>query len=476
MRLGRTAGWRLVGCVCIGVGCGAVVARGQASDPVSPSTPPVEPQTTEAGATAPAVVPIDPPEGDAGQPETAAEPAAPLPAEEPEGVLWLRDGRRITGFIVAPPEEGEGEGGGGGGVTLRIGGLPTKFAADIVDRVEILPPLLERYRAMREAIDGRDPDDLVRIAEWLLARKQYTLAVEELERAVAVRPGHAPASSLLLIARGQRDLAARAGVGGGAPADRAGTPGGARRPARRAFPTLTPEQINIIKVYEIDLASRPAPRLVIPRETMVEVFEEHAGSGYVPANAEAREEILRWTPSKQLELMFRLQARDHYGDVKVIGNPPVMERFRDGIHRTWLINSCATTKCHGGEEAGRLFLGTHRPNSDPSVYTNFLILERFKLTDGTPLIDHDEPQRSPLLQMALPRKDSIRPHPVVPGATGADVWRPTLRNTDDPRFVDAIAWIKSLYRPRPEYPIDYQPPSAVGAEAALPATKPEAGR
>lgn len=466
VRLGRTAGWRLVGCLCIGVGCGAVGVRGQSAQPVEPV--PVEPATTEPAEPLGTPVSPGPPEVNIEQPEVEAPP--PPPPEEPEAVLWLRDGRRITGFLAEPPG-----GAAPGTVVLRIGGLPTRFGPELVDRVEVLPPLLERYRAMREAIDGHDPDELVRLAEWLLSRKQYALAVAELERAVEVRPGHAAAASMLLVARGQRDLAARAGR----PSERApgGDGAGGRRPVRRAFPTLTPEQINVIKVYEIDLKSRTPPRVVVARETMLKLFEANAGSAHVPATAEAREEILRWPPWKQLELMFRLQARDLYGQVKVVGNPPVMERFRDDLHRTWLLNACSSTRCHGGEEAGRLFLNTSRPNSEATVYTNFLILETFKLADGTPLIDHDEPQRSPLLQMALPRKDSIRPHPVVPGPDGqGDVWRPALRNTDDARFVEAIRWIKSLYRPRPEYPIEYQPPRAVAAEAALPSATPKKGR
>ena len=76
----------------------------------------------------------------------------------------------------------------------------------------------------------------------------------------------------------------------------------------------------------------------------------------------------------------------------------------------------------------------------------------------------EEPQRSPLLQMGLPREDAITKHPVVPGRGGqGDLFKPAFRSTDDRRFGDAVAWIKQMYRPRPDYPITYRPPVPAGA-------------
>ena len=89
----------------------------------------------------------------------------------------------------------------------------------------------------------------------------------------------------------------------------------------------------------------------------------------------------------------------------------------------------------------------------------FLILDRYRLADGKPLIDYEEPAKSPLLQLALPREHSLNPHPAIPGEESrSDLWRPFFRSTDDRAFVRAVEWIKSMYRPRPEYPISYSPP------------------
>ena len=63
-------------------------------------------------------------------------------------------------------------------------------------------------------------------------------------------------------------------------------------------------------------------------------------------------EILRW--------FFDLRARELYGSIEVLENPRSMRLFRDEVNRAWLTNNCATSKCHGGENAGRLWLTGRR--------------------------------------------------------------------------------------------------------------------
>ncbi len=394
-------------------------------------------------------------------PSGGGNPVAPAP-EEPEAIILLMDGRRISGLLVERAPDA---------VVLRIGGIATRFGVELVDRVEVLPPVMERYRAMRAAIDDRDPDQLVQLAEWLRVRGKYDEAITELTHALSVRPGHVNATRLLALVRAQRELASRSGVRPASKPREPGAPPEAPRP-RPEFPVLAPEQINTIKVYEINL--KDPPDLVIKRETMAKLMERHAGDPLIPATAEAREALFKLSPARQLELMFKLQARDLYGEVQVVGNVPTMERFRDEVHRPWIINSCATNRCHGGREAGRLYLSNRKPNSESTVYTNFLILDRFRLEDGSPLIDYEEPERSPLLQMALPRRDSLFPHPPAPGPGGrGDLWKPAMRSANDRRFIEGVEWMKSMYRPRPEYPVAYQPPGTLAAEAATGSAPPE---
>ena len=143
-----------------------------------------------------------------------------------------------------------------------------------------------------------------------------------------------------------------------------------------------------------------------------------------------------------------------------------MRLWRKQIHGTWFAGSrgsCASANCHGGQEAGRLYLSNKRTNTDATVYTNFYIADQFTLRDGTPLINYEEPAESPLLQMALPREISRRPHPNVGRSEGRRGWRSFFRDEDDLRFRRAVEWIKSMYSPHPDYPIGYEPPISESA-------------
>ena len=407
-----------------------------------------------------------------GQPQMEPQPVLPdaptgdggvTEREELEAIALLKDGRRITGFLVENTPQR---------CVLRIGGLKTSIRADLIERVEVLPPVLDRYRAMRDAIDPHDADQLVMLAEWLRARGRYSEALEEVLRALNAQPGHEEALQLLTLIRSQRELAARRRAEAEEPeADPIEPVAHPPRPARPAFPTLTPEQINLIKVYELDL--RDPPEMKLRRETIDALLASYRGHELLPGSDQERESLYRLAPARIADLIFRLRARELYGQIQVIGQPAAFEHFRNDVHRPVILNTCATTRCHGGAAAGRLYLSNERPNSDATVYTNFLILDRFRLSDGTPLINYDDPQSSVLLQMGLPREDSRHPHPPVAGPNGrGDAWRPAYRTAGDRRYAQTLDWIRAMYRPRPEYPVDYQPPSATPAEAALPAGPP----
>jgi hypothetical protein len=394
-----------------------------------------------------------PPEAPPAAPQLApgAGPAQPEPPErddaETEAVVILKDGQRYTGVLLERTAER---------IVLRIPpGIDTPIRMSLVDRVEKLPPLVERYRKMRAMIDDQDTERLLLLVEWLRARQKWDWAIQELDAILARQPDHAEAQKTLLLVQSQKALADRGG--GPRPAPRA-MPGPAPRSALAAdFPLLTPRDINLIKVYEIDL--KDPPRLAIPREAIQRLIEDHKHDPLMPQTQEGREALYRASPTRLLDLMFRLQARNLYDQVQVIDQPRAMRLFRDNVHRSYIQNYCATTRCHGGEQAGRLPLYNRRPNTEETVYTNFLILDRYRFPDGTPLINYQEPPESALIQLGLPREVSHHPHPLAPGGvTGADQWKPFLRGKDDLRYQQMLEWIGAMYRPRPQYPVQYSPP------------------
>ncbi|CAG0991253.1 hypothetical protein PHYC_02310 [Phycisphaerales bacterium] len=385
----------------------------------------------------------------------------PIPAGA-EAEVVLKDGRRLTGLIVEHTRER---------VVLSINGISTALTMDGVSKVSKLPTVDERYKMFRDATDGEDVAGLIRLSKWLREKGRLDFALWEVDRALIVEPQNPSAKELRvqILAQQKVNDANRPKPG----PDQPGTV--PVEPAKPVFPLLTPEQINLMRVYEIDL--KDPPKLIIARDVVARFLDKYAGRnveglGSVPVTPEARELFLRQRPADTLAWMFAVRAREFYPEVQVRENPRAMRTFVRDIHALWLTNTCATTRCHGGEDAGRLWLTNHRPGNDASAYTNFLILERFKTAEGLGLIDYDQPERSPLLDFALPRDLALFKHPEVAGLNKGK-WRPAFSGRDDPHYQRAIDWVRSMYRPRTGYPIEYTPPKP-RAEQPLPA--PEGGR
>lgn len=350
--------------------------------------------------------------------------------------LVLRDGRSQDADLL---EETAAE------VTVSIGGVRRVFRQSQIERLVRLPDLATRYRQWRAQIDDDDVVQLEQLVDWLVGKELYHVAHFEISRLVERRPRDTRLRAMLKTIRGQTRLFERRGMG--VKPERAEGP--------EPLPLLTPEQINLIRVFELDLLD--PPRLRIPRDVVQRFLVAYRDDPRLPQTPEGRVALAAAEPERILRLMFELQAREFYGQVVVQQDPKSMRLFRQDVRR-WLVPGCATSRCHGGAEAGQLRLERRRASSEPGAYTNFLILQRFRLADGTPLIDFEQPERSPLLHLGLARDRSRYPHPEIPRDEGpGDAWKPVFRTVDDPDWRNTTAWIRSLYQPRPEYPIEYPP-------------------
>lgn len=382
----------------------------------------------------PAPVPTEP---------VTASTSAPKPGDDV--LILLVDGERLEGEFVSQDVIR---------IVLRIAGVELSLDRPSVERMAVLDSPAERYTRMREMIADDDPDRLVMLAEWLQRRRMYKEALTELDAALKADPNHEEARRTRALVAPLAELAERRSAGDRSQEDRERQAAEARRfpirPKTSEFPLLSAADINLIKVYEVDL--RDPPKMTIARETVERLLVQYADEPIIPEAREAREAFLRKPVEEVLDIMFRLRAREMYGEVRVSDQPRSMKLFRDHVHAGWLVSSCASTACHGGSEAGALHLFNYRPTAEESVYTNFIILDRFKTRAGEPLIDYENPDRSLLVQMALPRDDVRSPHPQIPG------WRPAFRNREARRYLQTLEWIRSMYRPRPEYPIEYEPP------------------
>ncbi len=428
--------------------------------PQQPAQSPSSPQPPEPGKQTPPNPtdserkPDAPPAEEAQPAQVAPEPVA-LP--EVEGMLArrvpqpgdpvvvvMKDGQRLEGTLIESDEAA---------IVVRIAAVNARIERGDLERVFVQDTPLSRYKRMRGMIAAGDTERRTLLAAWCMDQRLFDEALQELNLVLAVDPNHGEGLRLKALALELKALDKRAKPAG-EDEDRRRNDEEARqfptRPSPQEFPFLTPEQIGLIKVFEVDL--RDPPRILIPRETVERMLTQYADSPLVPGDREGREAFLRLPAEKILDVMFRLRARELYPDVQVPDQPTSMKLFRDHVHAAWLVNNCATTRCHGGSAAGRLQLSNWRATSEESVYTNFLILERFKTEDGDSLINYEEAERSVLLQMGLPREDARTPHPAVPG------WSPVFRTRENRRFKQALEWIGAMYRPRPDYPIEYVPP------------------
>lgn len=385
-----------------------------------------------------------------------SQPATPdrrsNPDDEPECIVSLLAGGQISGRLVAESDTS---------VSVRIGSIVSTIPLEEVESVVLVEAVLDRYRRMRKAI-GQDAEQLLLLVEWLISERRYALALREVENVLLLEPLNARAREHKRLLEEQIRLASSARED--APKDAPpAIPGGVED---RPFPLLSPEQINLIRVYEVDLAN--PPKMLVQRETVDKILSYYAEHDAVPKTPEGRDALQRRRADQILDLLFQLRARELYGEVRVEEDPESMRRFRVDVHNDWLARGCATSRCHGGQSAGRLYLAGTRPRADDTVYTNFLILDRFRTKDGRPLIDYDEPGKSLLLELALPREISTYPHPPINELGRERPYTPPIRSRDDARFRKTVAWIRSMYAPHPDYPIAYTPPVPAGLDQASP--------
>ncbi len=378
------------------------------------------------------------------------------PAEGQTGVVRLIDGQIRQGIIIADEFDH---------VIVEIEGIRANIKRSVVDEVVLSPTTDELYAEYKRTLDPNNYDAHLVLCQWLTDKRRYQQAKDEV--LMLLEKVEMPeARQLLNRLNAQLALAeppprpeiggsdGEAGAGGsGEGTDRARS--GPVRPADLLPDQLiTPADVNLIRVYELDF-DHP-PRVTIPPSTIREFIEKYGTNPLIPAHQTGRNAMFRAASDRPLEivrLMFEIRARDMYGQIRVNSEPQSLNLFRRRVHDTWLINNCATTACHGGTHSGRFFLHRRDYKDEHVRYTNLLILERLQLDPDWPLINFERPEDSLIIQYALPRNLARKPHPPVDG------WKPAFGTVNPRMREDAIEWIKSMMQPRPIYPVEYEPPA-----------------
>lgn len=371
-----------------------------------------------------------------------------------EGIIHLRDGSDLRATIHAD---------GFDAVEYELSGIRNKMPREAVSGVTLEASFDEKYKRFKESIKPAEIDKRLTFARWLMGERRFDLASEEL-RALTKEVDVPEGRDLLKQVEAQLALDAASRARRGANGSESGTATNqGRSPApsqspRRTGPVdlkdilpsrlLSADDVNIIRVYEVDL--KKPPRMDIAPDVIRDLITNYGSSALVPTGTDERNRMFTWEPAKILKLMYDLKARDLYPRVRVTSEPWTLNLFRTRVHDAWLIPNCATSACHGGIDAGRFFLHRRGSKEERVRYTNLLILTRSKLDH--PLVDFDDPDSSLIIQYALPRDEARTPHPEVKG------WKPIFTGSAKALRGETLQWIRSMYKPRPDYPVDYEPP------------------
>jgi len=349
----RTGGRRrVVGSLLLTISLWGVIALAPAAEAL---TPPAEgsAQTPETGDRAPREEADTPPDqSGSGEAPTRIEEFDTLATEVR---ITLIGGGTVTGILLESDASS---------VSVETLGIPTRFDRSQILTMSELPPVLERYRARRAELMNPDEDSvrpidsesLLNLAIWLRDRGAYVTALSEVELALSADPYNRPAAQLRRWLVHHIDLlkrrAERKAEGGdeGAEASRPrATPAeGRARPEDNGFPLLTPEEVNLMRVFEMDL--RNPPRFVLTRDSIERFIESYQGHRLMPATEEGRQALLYARETRVIDLMFRAQAREFYPEIRVREHPRSVELFQNNVHRTWV--TPRTTATAGRTRAG----------------------------------------------------------------------------------------------------------------------------
>lgn len=386
-------------------------------------------------------------------------------------VVTLNDGRQVTGDLVAQDENG---------VTLVVKDIRQVIPTAEIRGIEYPRTLEERYNERRAKVADDNLQGRLDIVRWLInSDGGLPLAAREIAAMQQVWPDHEDVSLFKRVIderlRAEREAAeTEAETGdevdqpvGDDDDDDAATP---RDPSEHKL--LTDEQINMIRIYEVDLTEKPIVRL--DHDLIDLMIKAYPDVDFMPKGQSQIRAYKRKQNQNSHEILadlFRIAAQRPdavalYSKVTVTQDPPVMLYYRRHIQRSYVVNYCGS--CHGDREggAGNLMLFTRQAADTDTVYTNFFILNEHK-SNGSQMIDRDAPERSLLLQYGLPRDVATRPHPEVDEEQTGRPWRPYFRNgLEDPRFEQFRRWIGALWRPAPDYRITYTPPRPAGAPAS----------
>jgi hypothetical protein len=379
------------------------------------------------------------------------------------GIVKIRNGQTYQGDVEENADSYT--------VTSKSG-IKTQIPRADIASVTYTEPFDQELAARRAKLSKTDVKGRIALANEAFSHHRYLAARDLAQEALNIDPNSTDANAMLTNAMAQLRLervrtapaTTHAAVTAAAP-----TTAPLTAPSHAAK-VLSPAQINTIRQFELQSTETDVP---IHFEN--DVRRKYAlGIWHHPI-----EQFMRMTPMQQAVQILHDGTPAMQNDVKIMRDPAAMMIYRRTI-QPYVIQNCATSRCHGGSNGDGLILLTPA-ESEPATYTNFFILQSY--TKSVPsgggifghgdlhLIDRTQPSKSLLLQYSIPQDVSDYDHPVVQG------YRPPLRGLDDPRYQQIWSWIHDALNPSlslPNYGISYTPPTASAATKPATTQAPEA--
>lgn len=352
-------------------------------------------------------------------------------AEARTAVIRTDDGNVYRGELVRQTKDI---------LVLNVQGIEATFKQEDIATFELQDTPEELYRKQRATLSDQDLAGRLDLAREMLDLDALRLAKFELADLDRDFPEHPAVLEMIAVVEAKQRLEETHSDAQLTASD------GPRRPERRGEAEgnlfLARNEIALIKVYEIDLDTKP--RLEIPDPTLDSFFQKYGGHRLVPTGRRDRGLFKRLEGYEQLDVFFRVQARDLYDQVEVRQEPGPLSKFRRSVNPNYVARYFAPTFGHG--QIPGLALFNKRPEDEAEAYTNFYRLSQFRV-NGTPMIDRANPELSLLLQWGLARESARFPAPDIEG------WRPMFRSTDDSEFQRYADWIDSLFKEDLDYGI-----------------------
>ncbi len=335
-------------------------------------------------------------------------------------------------------------------IILAACGLAVVTAFIPLTAIGASPAIEAEYHSRSQKLAPDDLQGHLDLALWCREKQAWDLLAEECEYILSTDKGKDSRQAQLLLELAKTKLASQPAATSTTqqPQGATGKQGQAGKPA-----LLTDEQVQILKRAEIKVDSRePVGRIraEFKNDVLKRFWNEYSTTRTLSRDAWA--DFLKSSPGvKVLTILAEVRAGrvspSLADDIIITSDPIIFEEFIRRVEPI-ILSGCATSKCHGGTEAGDFALYNERVMKENTHYTNFLILEQYK-HDDLSMINRDFPEQSLVVQYGLPPDAQNVAHP-----TQIDT---LYRSPDDPRLAIVLRWIGALDLPAPEYGITLEP-------------------